>query len=206
MTDEKAQSEDESVVPVSENDQPTEGSTAADAGEMSADELRAAFDKATAEAEAFRDQALRAHAETENVRRRSQRDVENAHKYALEKFAGELLPVVDSFERAVLAAQEQHEADSPEAAVAIVEGVELSLKLLFDALEKSGVKPVDPHGEPFDPQFHEAMGMVESPDAEPGSVLHVVQKGYTLNERLVRAAMVMVAKAPVDASDVDKTA
>ena len=134
-------------------------------------------------------------------------ELANAHKFALDRFTAELLPVIDSFEAAVQTAREhsgeQDDApDAPDASdesvVAIAQGVELSLKLLFDVMERAGVKIVDPVGEPFDPTLHEAMGMVESPDAEPGSVIHVVQKGYTLNDRLVRAAMVMVAKAAAE--------
>ena len=147
------------------------------------------------------EQILRAQAETENVRKRAERDVANAHKFALDRFTAELLPVIDSFEAAVQTAREHggEQGDVPEASVvAIAQGMELALKLLFDVMERAGVKIVDPVGEPFDPTLHEAMGMVDSPDAEPGSVIHVVQKGYTLNDRLVRAAMVMVAKAAAD--------
>jgi molecular chaperone GrpE len=136
---------------------------------------------------ALQDQLLRAAAETENVRRRAARDVENAHKFALEKFAGDLLPVVDSLERAVEAAGEVA-AD----AAALAEGVELSLKLFLTVLEKFGVVQLDPLGEPFDPQVHEAIAMVPNPDSEPNSVMEVMQKGYTLNGRVVRAARVVV--------------
>ncbi len=118
--------------------------------------------------------------------------MENAHKYALERFTADLLPVVDSLEKAVEAAAEC----ADEAAVAIKEGVELSLKLFLTTLEKAGVSQVDPHGEPFDPQLHEAMAMVPNPDAEPNSVMEVMQRGYTLNGRLVRAAKVIVSAAP----------
>ncbi len=151
---------------------------------------------ANEEIAALKDQALRGKAEAENVRRRAARDVENAHKYALEKFAAELLPVVDSLEKAVESAQLGAEATDTAAANAIGEGVELSLKLFLDVLEKFGLSRVHPIGEPFDPQLHEAMAMVENPDAEPNSVLDVMQPGYTLNGRLVRAAMVVVSKAP----------
>lgn len=168
------------------------------AEEMTAEQLLEALEEAQAAVVVAKDQALRAQAEAENVRRRAQRDVEHAHKFALERFANELLPVVDSMEKSIEAAS--GDAD----AAAIVAGVELSLKLALAAMEKSGLTRIDPHGEPFDPEFHEAMSMLESADAEPGSVLHVLQKGYTLNGRLVRAAMVMVAKAPaVDESAED---
>lgn len=143
-----------------------------------------------AQVERFRDQALRSQAEAENVRRRAVRDVENAHKFALEKFAADLLPVIDSLDKAV------EVAAASEAAGAIAEGVDLSLKLFLSVLEKHGVERIDPIGAPFDPQVHEAMAMVPSPSAEPNSVLEVMQAGYLLNGRLVRAAKVVVAKAP----------
>ena len=167
-----------------------------DAGEAAEEELdvEAALEAAQVELAAARDSALRAQAEVENIKRRTARDVENAHKYALERFTGELLPVVDNLERAVESAEEaivEHEA-----AEAIAEGVKLSLKLFLDTLAKAGVEQLNPVGEPFDPQVHEAMGMVENPDVEPNTVTLVAQKGYTLNGRLVRAAMVMVSKAP----------
>ncbi len=158
--------------------------------------------EALSQVESYKDQALRAQAEAENVRRRSSRDVENAHKYALENFTQELLPVLDSLEKAVeLATQAQVAEAGAEAAAnaeaeAIAEGVELSLKMFHTVLDKAGIAQVDPLGEPFDPQHHEAMAMIPSPDAEPNSVIEVMQKGYTLNGRLVRAAMVVVSKAP----------
>ena len=163
-----------------------------DAAAASVEQLRAALEQAQAEAEAQKDRALRAAAEAENVRKRADRRVENAHKYALEKFVGDLLPAVDSFERAVEAAQKTNAG----ADAAVAEGVQLSLKLLEDALRKQGIEVVDPLGAPFDPNLHEAMTMLESATAEPGSVMDVFQKGYTVNGRLVRAARVVVAKAP----------
>ena len=150
--------------------------------EMSAEQLLEALEEAQAAVLTAKDQALRAQAEAENVRRRALRDVEHAHKFALERFAAELLPVIDSLEKSVEAASGDSEPE------AIAEAVELSLKLALAAMQKSGLTRIDPEGEPFDPKFHEAMGMLESADAEPGSVLHVLQKGYLLNERLVRAA------------------
>ena len=149
-------------------------------------EAVAALEKDLAEA---RDQVLRVRAEEENTRRRAARDAENARKFALEKFTGELLPVIDNFERALDAAAE----DS-----AVREGLDLSMKLLFGVLEKAGVEVVNPIGDPFDPRFQEAIATVDKPDAEPGSVTEVVQKGYVLNGRLLRAAMVLVAKRNAD--------
>ncbi len=170
----------------------TEVGAVADEEETEADpldDLNAKLEEAMAQLEGYRDQALRAEAEMQNVRRRAERDVANAHKFGLEKFLGNLVPVVDSLEKAIEAAEQAGKADDP-----IVEGVQLCLKLLLDLLEKENVKVLDPVGEPFDPQFHEAMSMIENPDVEPNSVVLVVQKGYVLNERLVRPAMVMVAK------------
>ena len=135
-----------------------------------------------------KDQLLRTVAEIENVRRRAQRDVENAHKYAVEKLLSDLLPVVDSLEKAEDAAKTTDNAES------MAEGIGLSLKLFVGILEKAGVTLVDPLGEPFDPQLHEAMAMVPNADAEPNSVMDVMQRGYTLNGRLVRAAKVVVVK------------
>lgn len=182
----------------SEENQPLEENQASDEGQseepgQSADIV----ETLQAEVASLKDQLLRSQAEMENVRRRATRDVENAHKYAIEKFAGELLPVADSLEKAVETAHsaaESAEGDG-DAAKAIAEGVELSLKLFVDKLGKGGLEQIDPLGHPFDPQQHEAMAMVPNPDAEPNSVIDVMQKGYLLNGRLVRAAMVVVAKA-----------
>lgn len=159
----------------------------------SVEDLAAALEESRRVAEQTREQTLRAAAETENVRRRAQRDVENAHKFAIERFANSLLPVVDSLERAVEAARAVA-ADG--AAAAIADGVELSRKLFIDTLAREGLVQLDPVGEPFDPKLHQAVTMIESASAEPGSILQVLQKGYTLNGRLVRPAMAIVAKAP----------
>ena len=150
--------------------------------------LRDALAQAQADVEAQKDRALRAVAEAENVRKRSERAIENAHKYALDRFVADLLPAVDSFERAAEAAGE---ADA--------EGIRLSLKLLVEAMQRQGIAVVDPIGAPFDPNLHEAMTMIESPAAEPGSVVEVFQKGYTVNGRLTRPARVIVAKHPAPA-------
>ena len=132
------------------------------------------------------DRYLRAAAETENVRKRASRDVEHARKYALEGFGTQMLAVKDSLELG-LEAVESADADG------IVEGSKATLKLLSAALERFGIEEIDPMGEPFDPERHEAINMQPSADAEPGSVLSVVQKGYSLNGRLLRPAMVVVA-------------
>jgi len=135
-----------------------------------------------------KDQALRTAAEAQNVRRRAEQEAEKARKFALEKFVKELLPVVDSLEKAL-------EAMGEEASEAHREGVSMTLKMQLDVLGKFGVEVVEPAGEPFDPQYHEAMAMVPNPDLEPNSVMEVVQKGYLLNGRLVRPAMVVVSQA-----------
>ncbi len=164
----------------------------------SVESLRAALEAAQTEVEAQRDRALRAAAEVENVRKRADRSIENAHKFALEGFIAGLLPAVDSFQRAAKAACDTDAED--EAMAATAEGIELSLKLLLETMERHGVKAVDPIGAPFDPALHEAMSAIDNPEAEPGSVIEVFQKGYTLNGRLVRAARVIVARQPA-ASD-----
>lgn len=129
---------------------------------------------------------LRVAAELENVRKRASRDVENAHKFALERFGKELLGVRDSLEMG-LAAAESADAES------LREGSIATLKLLVTAMQQFGIEQIDPEGEPFDPEFHEAISMQPSDDVEPGSVVSVVQKGYSLNGRLLRPAMVIVA-------------
>ena len=135
------------------------------------------------------DSALRAQADAANVQRRAEQEIDKARKFALDRFVGELLPVVDNMERALSAATDSGTEAS------ISEGLELTLKSFMDALKKTGVEIVDPQGEPFDPQLAQAMSMVENPDVEPNTVIAVMQKGYTLNGRLVRPAMVMVSKA-----------
>jgi molecular chaperone GrpE len=165
-------------------------------GETSSDPIAAELETIREQMAALKDQALRSQAEAENVRRRAARDVENAHKFALEKFVGDLLPVIDSLEKAVETADSAAESAADDGAAAIAEGVRLSLKLFLDVLSRQGVEQIDPHGEPFDPQRHEAMAMVPNPNMEANSVMDVMQRGYLLNGRLVRAAKVIVSKAP----------
>mgnify|MGYP003572337324 CR=1 FL=1 len=153
-------------------------------------ELKKNMAAAEAKAEENWDKAVRAQAELENVRRRSQRDLENAHKYALEKFLQDLLPIQDSMEMGLTAAQDES-ADINK----LREGSELILKMFVDLLDKYGIETIDPQGHPFDPEHHQAMTLLESPDHEPDTVVSVMQKGYKLNDRLVRPAMVVVSKA-----------
>ena len=136
------------------------------------------------------DQLVRARAEMDNIRRRSERDLANAHKFALEKFAQELLPVIDSMEMGVAAAQDEN-ADVSK----LREGTEMTLKMFEAAIEKFGIKGVHPHGEAFNPDHHQAMTMIDSPEHEPNTIIDVMQKGYLLNERLVRPAMVVVSSS-----------
>lgn len=137
-----------------------------------------------------RDAQLRAQAEIENIRRRTEIDVEKAHKFALEKFANELLPVIDSLERAL----EVADKENPELA-SMIEGIELTLKSLLGAVRKFGVEVVGDTNVPFNPEIHQAMSMMESDEVAPNHVMMVMQRGYTLNGRLLRPAMVAVAKA-----------
>ncbi|MGM0536792.1 MAG: nucleotide exchange factor GrpE [Pseudomonadota bacterium] len=135
-----------------------------------------------------KEQAMRAAAEAQNVRRRAEQEAEKSRKFALEKFVKELLPVVDSLEKALETMQDG-------ASEAHREGVSMTLKMQHDVLAKFGVEVVEPHGEPFDPQYHEAMTMVPNAELEPNTVMEVMQKGYLLNGRLVRPAMVVVSQA-----------
>lgn len=151
-----------------------------------------------------KEQLLRAHAEMQNVRRRAELDVEKAHKFALERFAKELLPVVDSLEKSVESCQQQTGAED-ERVAAIRQGVDMTLSLMVGSLRKFNVVQLDPLGAPFDPQQHEALSMVPAPHAEPNSVISVVQKGYTLSDRLLRPAMVVVAR-PQESVKVDERA
>ena len=134
------------------------------------------------------EQLLREQAEMQNVRRRAQRDVESAHKFALEKFVTELLSVVDNLERAIGAIDAEDDSQK-----AVAEGLELTLKTFIDVLTKHSVEPVDPEGQPFDADLHQAVSMVPNAEVEPNTVINVFQKGYTLNDRLIRPAMVVVS-------------
>jgi molecular chaperone GrpE len=135
------------------------------------------------------DKALRAMSELENIQRRTSRELENAHKYGTEKLLSELLPILDSLEQAMAS-----DTKEPGAHQAVIEGVQLTLKLFADVLAKFGVNQLDPMGEPFDPQKHEAMSMQETTDVPANTVLMVFQKGYQLHERIIRPARVVVSK------------
>ena len=137
-----------------------------------------------------KDSVIRAAAEVDNVRRRAAQDIEKAHKFALEKFSNELLPVIDNLERAIEFADKSNDALTP-----LLEGIDMTVKSFVTAVAKFGVEVVNPQGESFNPEYHQAMALQPSAEVEPNTVLAVMQKGYTLHGRLLRPAMVMVSKA-----------
>ena len=157
--------------------------------EDSNEPIEVQLEKAQATIKDYWEQMMRLRAEIENNRKRAERDVENAHKYALKNFAENLLPVVDSMQMGQAAA-------SSETATleSIREGSELTMNMLMQVLERNGVQQIDPLGEKFDPELHQAISMVESAEAPSNSVIEVMQKGFLLNDRLIRPAMVVVAK------------
>ncbi|HJN95270.1 MAG: nucleotide exchange factor GrpE [Gammaproteobacteria bacterium] len=168
---------------------PTQPDTESD-GELS---LEAALEKLAEAEEAAhqaKDDLLRVKAEMQNLRRRTEQDIEKAHKYGQERFSSELLAVMDNLERSLEAASKHED----EAVKAIYEGVDLTLKSFTDCFSKFQIVAVDPMGEPFDPQQHQAMSIQENPEVEPNTVVAVMQKGYTLHGRVIRPAMVMVSK------------
>jgi molecular chaperone GrpE len=154
------------------------------------EELKLLLEDARAKADDHWDQLVRARAELDNLRKRQSRELENAHKFALERFVNELLPVRDSMELGLNAA-----AGEAADVATLREGMELTLKLLSDVMEKFDVKEINPEGEAFNPELHQAMSIQPRDDVPPNTVVNVVQKGYTLNDRVVRPAMVMVSQA-----------
>jgi molecular chaperone GrpE len=191
--DEQTAAEGEAVDVEQTDDAVTEAAAAADSDNEADFAGREGEPEASvdleAELEAAKDAALRAQADAMNVQRRAEQEVEKARKFALERFCGDLLSVVDNLERALESSGDE------QGSAALAEGVELTRKGFMDVLAKYGVEAVDPQGEPFDPETAQAMSMVEQPDVEPNSVVAVMQKGYLLNGRLLRPAMVMVSKA-----------
>ncbi|GJM14090.1 MAG: protein GrpE [Pseudohongiella sp.] len=185
-----------------ENEKPEESQAAAEetaeeqATENAAEEseaggsLEEALEAAQLEAQNAKDDLLRVQAEMQNLRRRTEQDIEKAHKFGQEKFSIELLAVMDNLERSLEAASNSED----ETIKAIREGVDLTLKGFSDCFSKFNIEVVDPLGEPFDPQLHQAMSIQENAEAEPNSVIAVMQKGYTLHGRVIRPAMVMVSK------------
>ncbi|MCK6265363.1 nucleotide exchange factor GrpE [Vibrio sp. ZSDE26] len=152
-------------------------------------QLEAALLTSEAKVQEQQDSVLRAKAEVENMRRRTEQEIDKARKYALNKFAEELLPVIDNLERAIQSADAENEAVKP-----VLEGVEMTHKSFVDVVAKFGLKEINPEGEAFNPEMHQAMSIQESADHEPNSVMFVMQKGYELNGRVIRPAMVMVSK------------
>ncbi|MBF7072532.1 nucleotide exchange factor GrpE [Glaciecola sp. MH2013] len=161
-------------------------------------ELEAELEAAKGTIDGQKDAVLRARADMENAKRRAEQEIDKARKFALERFAGELLPVLDNLERAMQVADADNEAIKP-----VIEGVDLTLKSFVSTVEKFGMEVIDPQGESFNPELHQAMSMQESSDVAPNTVMAVMQKGYSLNGRLIRPAMVMVSRAASDGVDTE---
>jgi len=161
-----------------------------------ADELEAKLSAAEAKLDDQKDSVLRAKADGENARRRAEQEVDKARKFALEKFAGDLLPVVDNLERATQAADTENEALKP-----LLEGIELTQKSFLATFAKFGLEVIDPQGDIFNPELHQAMSMQENEELPPNTVMAVMQKGYSLNGRLLRPAMVMVSRGGANSVD-----
>ena len=193
--DDKSEVDESAVNDTSQVEGEVETAAEADevlAGEQDAETLAAELEAARADAEKYRDQAVRAAAELENVRKRSQRDVESAKKFAIEKFATELLGVRDSLELGLKAA-EDNAGDFDK----LKEGMDMTHRMLASSMEKVGIEAINPQGETFNPEYHEAVSTQPTDELPANSVAAVMQKGYTLNGRVLRAAMVTVAK-PAD--------
>lgn len=184
-------------------DSTQQDSTTAEEGE--GQDLTLLLEDARAKADEHWNQLLLAKAETENVRRRARQDTENAHKFGLEKFALELLPVKDSLEMGLAAVEADPEASDDARLAQLRQGTELTLKMMTAAMEKFGIEALNPIGDSFDPALHQAMTLQESADHKPNTVIAVMQKGYLLNERLIRPAMVVVSRAVTEtAAGVDE--
>ncbi len=176
--------------PEADSDPATAAGAESSAKEVTLEQLQAGLEDARHKAQENWEGLLRTRAELENQRKRSAREVENALKFGSERLVSEFLPVKDSLELGLSASEQAADLES------LKEGMTLTLKLLDSALDKCSVKELNPVGEKFDPQFHQAMTVQEAPETEPGTVLSVVQKGYLLHDRLLRPAMVIVAKSP----------
>ena len=174
-----------------QNADATPETEAAEKAEVSLEGLQAQLATLAAAYESAKEQSLRSQAEAQNARRRAEQDIEKAHKFGQDKIVNDLLPVVDNLERALATIDVSNEAFK-----AIAEGIQLTYKSFIDALARHQVIVVNPHGEPFDPNLHQAVSAVPNPEVEPNTVINVFQKGYTLHGRLVRPAMVVVSKAP----------
>lgn len=188
MSNEEKAVAEEAYEPGQEEGAETAAEGAQEATGQATEELHALLTDARAKADEHWDQCLRLQAEIENLRKRNERDLANAHKFALERFAGELLPVKDSLEMGLMAAGENADVAN------LKEGSELTLKMLSGAMEKFNIKEINPLNELFNPEYHEAMSVQEREDVTPNTVVAVVQKGYLLNDRLIRPAMVIVSR------------
>ena len=171
-----------------ETEEKLQAESEADQPQLSEDKNGDQFEELQQKLNKLGEQLLREQAEMQNIRRRAQRDIESAHKYALEKFTGELLSVVDNLERAIDAIDTEDESQK-----AVAEGLELTLKTFIEVLAKYKVEAVEPEGQPFDADLHQAVSTVPNAEVEPNTVINVFQKGYTLNGRLIRPAMVVVS-------------
>jgi molecular chaperone GrpE len=174
------------------NGQPESTDASREEGQKLSDTERLAAELAVAEEQLAqsRDALLRAMAETENVRRRAQRDVEAAHKFAVERFAADVVEVRDTLELGIAASTTAADSTS------IVEGMNATLRMIDKAFDRAGIAVIDPAGQPFNPEFHEAMVTQPTADQPPGTILQVVQKGFTIGGRLLRPARVIIARAP----------
>jgi len=188
MSNEDKAMPEEALEPEQEQEARDEAEDVEAAATQDSEDLHALLTDARSRADEHWDQCLRLQAEMDNLRKRTERDLANAHKFALEKFANELLPVRDSLEMGLQAAQENADVDK------LREGGELTLKMLANAMEKFNIKEINPLNESFNPEYHEAMSMQERDDVAPNTVVTVVQKGYLLNDRLIRPAMVIVSR------------
>lgn len=179
----------EEQIPTVEETLETAEEALEDAQETVTKDVEALLAETRVEADKHKDMALRIQADMENLRRRTRIDIESAHKYALDKFVNALIPALDSMEMGMDASSKKDASLE-----SIREGIDMTFKQLIDVLGQFNVERVDPKGEKFNPELHEALTMIPSPDHESNTVVDVIQKGYTLNERLVRAARVIVAK------------
>ena len=196
MADEQREQEQAQPQELEQEQQPEQAAadpkaTAAEENGAESRDLEREIEELQARLSHANEQVLRAQADAQNTLRRAERDIEKAHKFGQERLVSDLLGVVDNLERGLAAVPEERD----ETLKALAEGVELTLKSLVDTLKNHKVEQIDPEGEPFDPELHQAMTTVENADVEPNTVLQVFQKGYTLHGRLVRPAMVVVSKA-----------
>ncbi len=155
-------------------------------------ELLKKLDEAEQKINQYWERILRMQADSENAARRIERDIANAHKYALEKFVLEQLPIIDSLEMCIAIGGS---SDMHASTKSVIEGVKLTLKMFYTAMEKFGIKQINPISQPFDPELHQAISLQSDPSVKPGTVLSVLQKGYTLNNRLIRPALVVVSES-----------